>query len=92
MCRATHALRDTDGKMMPHGKSAARPRGCDGVGQAPIRDATRPLTGGVRPLVEPVAHDAPPEPDLGLDVMVQRRDDTPPVRVRSARPDGPGAA
>lgn len=39
VCRAARSLRDTDGKMMPHGRTAASPRGCPGNGQAPVRDA-----------------------------------------------------
>jgi hypothetical protein len=93
VCRGSFALRDTDGKLMPHGKTAAAPRGCAGVGEAPVRESGRSLRPGVAPIRTPgPAHDQAPEPDLGIEVRVERRDPPPvPVHMRR-RPDGPGAA
>lgn len=93
VCRGSFALRDSDGKLMPHGKTAAAPRGCAGTGEPPVRERSRELRAGVAP-IRPAgpAHDAVPEPDLGLEVRVERRDPPPvPVHLRR-RPDGPGAA
>lgn len=65
VCRGRYALRDSDGKMMPHGRTAAAPRGCDGAGGVPLRDATGTVTGAVRsigaPAVDPDAEAALPE-------------------------------
>lgn len=87
------ALRDSDGKLMPHGKTAAATRGCAGSGEPPVRERSPNLRKGVAP-IRPAgpAHHTAPMPDLGIEVRVERRDPPPtPVHLRR-RPDGPGAA
>jgi hypothetical protein len=92
VCRGSFALRDADGKLMPHGKTAAAPRGCAGVGEPPVREQAGTMRAGVAPIRPVVPHDSAPLPDLGIEVKVERRDDQgPPVHTRP-RPDGPGAA
>lgn len=92
--RGNIALRSTTGKIMPHGRSAASPGGCAGNGQAPYREPRRQAAGElpvapIRPA--PPAHDEPAEPDLDIEVLIERRDE-PQVRVRSARPQPDDAA
>lgn len=89
VCRAPNiTLRVSDGKMMAHGKSAASPAGCAGRGQAPYRERKqRPGELPVADIRPTVAHDQGPEPDLDLDVLVERRDGEVPVHLRQP-PDG----
>lgn len=78
---------------MPHGKSAANPLGCPGGGQPPMREQVPPAPGTlpVAPLHPTVAHDQAPQPDLDIEVLIERRD-APPVTIRSSRPPPDGAA
>lgn len=89
--RADLALRVSDGKVMPHGKSAASPLGCPGGGDAPYRERKAPAPGSlpVAELRPQVAHDQAPLPELGIDVLVERRD-PPPVRLRTRAELSPG--
>lgn len=93
VCRKLFRLRRYDGKIGPHGKTAAAPRGCAGYGQPPLRERITQMQPGVRPIRRPgVPFDVAPLPDLGIQVLVEPRDPPPvPAHLRP-RPDGPGAA
>lgn len=79
VCRGEYSLRPSDGKMMPHGKTAAAPAGCAGNGLAPLRER-RQAPGELRvsPITTPASAVAEqPLPDLGIEIRVDRRDDGP---------------
>ena len=80
--RGNLAVRQKDGKMGPHGKTAASPSGCAGAGQPPMRPGRdgveRPQLGATvvgfrsaRP--DPIPKVEPVDPD-NVDVQVTRRD------------------
>lgn len=82
VCRGEYSLRQSDGMMMPHGKTAAAPAGCAGNGRAPLRERRQPA--GELP-VTPIVPERPaladePLPDLGIEVRIERRDDVGPGR------------
>jgi hypothetical protein len=92
VCRGPVRLRVADGKVMRHGVNAATPRGCAGHGEAPYRVKKQPAR-DPSPIRPAVSFDAAAPPDLGIEVLVERRDDPDaPVRVRSSRPAPDDAA
>jgi hypothetical protein len=92
VCRRQNVpIRHVDGKVGIHGRTAASPQGCAGKGQPPYRE--RKQKPGELPVADirpTAAHDQGPEPELPLDVLVERRDGEVPLHLRP--PPAGGAA
>lgn len=95
--RARVRVRQVDGKVGVHGKTAASPRGCAGAGQPPLRTgadgAEREQTGGTvlgftAPGTRPVPAQPPESPEVEL---VSRREPDLGLRVRDPEPLPPTA-
>lgn len=87
VCRTEQQVSQRTGYMSKHATSAAAPTGCAGKGQRPMSVRELRQSTEVTELHPPVAHDQAPIPDVGVEVLVERRDEQPPVSLRPP-PDG----
>lgn len=77
--------------MLAHGRTAAAPGGCDGKGARPMSTRELRQSQHVTDLHPTVGHDQAPLPDVGVEVLVERRDGEPHVPMHLRPPPG-GAA
>ena len=78
VCRSEHPLSQSTGYLAKHNHSAAAPDGCAGKGQRPLSLRELRQSAEVTELHPTVAHDQAPLPEVGVEVLVERRDQRPP--------------
>jgi hypothetical protein len=83
VCRTEQQVSQASGFMLAHGRTAAAPGGCAGKGTRPMSLRELRQSASVTDLHPTVAHDQAPLPDVGVEVLVERRDGDPvPMRLR----------